>query len=109
MPLDHIPGDLGRVTGGEIIRHAETRLDRIEVPGLDHVRLEPGFLQVLNPADAAAAIRVAIDGYLVLRRPRGLDLEGRSTPDDGKDPPSRQRFIGHGLFLSISVDDQALA
>ena len=58
MAFDDIAADLGGMAGGERIRHAEPRLDRLHVGGLNNGRGEAITVQVLDPAGAATAVGI---------------------------------------------------
>src|SRR5262245_39205039 len=61
MPFDDIARDFGGVAGGEIVRHPEPGLDRVEVLGVQDLGREPGLLEMLHPAGTAAATRILVD------------------------------------------------
>src|SRR4029450_6532925 len=98
MPLDHVTGDLGGVAGREVLRDTELFLDRIQISRVDHVGMEPGFLQVLNPARAAAATRAAGNGDLVLCRPQAPYRNNGGAADQSEDAAS-----GHGILTGHST------
>jgi hypothetical protein len=70
VAFDHIARDFRRVAGGEIVRHPEPDLHRVEVFGFQDLGWKSGFLQVLHPAQAAAAIWVPVNRHDRLRRGR---------------------------------------
>ena len=70
VPFNNIARNFRRMAGREIVRDAEPCLHRIEVFRLQDLGRKSGFLQVLHPAQTAAAIRVPVNRYDRLRRGR---------------------------------------
>jgi hypothetical protein len=103
MSFDDVARNLRRMTSSQIGRHAEPRLDRIELRGVDGLHGEPRLLQVPHPAGAAAAVRILVDGDFL--RLRGPDIGRRQRGDAGHEHegrPSRQRAMkDHGLISLV--------
>ena len=68
VSFDHIARHFRRVAGCEIVRNAKPRLHHIEVFGFQNLGRKSGFLQMLHPAQTAAAIRVPMNRHDRLRR-----------------------------------------
>src|SRR5438094_266968 len=98
MPLDHVTGNLGSMTGREVIGDAKPPLHSINISCVGHVRMEPGLLQVLNPARAAAATRVAVNRDLVRCRPQAPHGYNGGAADQSEDAAS-----GHGIITGHSA------
>lgn len=104
MAFDHIAADLRRVAGGEIVRHAEPRPDFVQLLGFGHVDGHPGLAQIVDPAAAAAAIRVLADFH---RRQAGLSPSAagknrHGQQADGKSA-SRDGALAHDVLRSRHV------
>src|SRR5262245_10889048 len=106
MSLDHVTGDLGGMTGREVIGDAKPLLHGIDISRLDHARTEPGLLQVLNLARAAAATRVTVNRDLVLCRPRAPYRNNGGAADLSKDAASGQAIsTGHSAPPGLDSND----
>src|SRR4051794_28209465 len=61
MPLDDVASDFRGMAGRQIVRHPEPFLYGIQIAGLEDLCPEASVLEVLNPAQTAAAVGVAVD------------------------------------------------
>lgn len=85
MALDHVAGDLRRMTRGKIQRDAKPCLDRIEFRRVDRLNRETGGLKVPDPAIAASAIGVLMNrNDRLLCGPRNGDWQNCITGDQGE-------------------------
>ena len=89
VALNDIARDFRGVAGGEIVRHAEPCLHRIEVRGVQDLGRKSGFLQVLHPAGTAAAIRVSVDRDERLRRCKSVAGRQQRRPRSASNTPRR--------------------
>jgi hypothetical protein len=103
VPLDHIALDLGRVTGGKILRYAKPFPYGGKVNGLIDPDGEAGGLEMPYPARTTSAIRILVNEYAGTLAEGGSRRHGQCRCSQSKDASPRQaarmtdRWTIHGL------------